>query len=79
VAALGQSECARIAEFFSMVSRESHRKIDHCRVSLCKQIHCDPSVLRQMHAPWAALVATLKSQVAPDGLLRSRHLDALLE
>jgi FAD/FMN-containing dehydrogenase len=79
VAALGQSECARIAEFFSMVSRESHRKIDHCRVSLCKQIHCDPSVLREMHAPWAALVATLKSQVDPDGLLRSRHLDALLE
>lgn len=78
IATLKGEERERISRFFSQVSREGFEKIRNCRVSLCKQIHCEPDVLYDMHASWRQLVGPLREKTDPDAVLGSRHLDALL-
>lgn len=68
----------RIIEFFQNVTRVAHRDIPGCRISLSKQVHCEPVLLRQMHREWVRLIEPLRARVDPDRILTSQHLDALL-
>ena len=67
-----------IPRFFARVTEELHAKIPEARVSLCKQVHCDPELLRNTHRSWIDVVGRLKAQTDPNHLLTSRHLQALL-
>ncbi len=78
LSALAPDKQAKIIEFFGRVTRVLYERIPETRVSLCKQVHCDAVLLRQMHAPWIELMGRYKTQLDPAGLLTSRHLETLL-
>jgi hypothetical protein len=78
LAALPAARRASIVRFFARVTEELHAKIPEARVSLCKQVHCDRELLRNMHRSWIDVVGRLKAQTDPNHLLTSRHLQALL-
>jgi FAD/FMN-containing dehydrogenase len=78
LAALPPARQASIVQFFARVSQQLYAKLPETRVSLCKQVHCDRELLRSMHRPWAELIRPLKSELDPQELLTSRHLEMLL-
>lgn len=78
LAALPAARQASIIRFFERVSEELYAKIPEIRVSLCKQVHCDRELLRRMHRPWIEIVGRLKTELDPQWLLSSRHLEMLL-
>ena len=71
--------------------RESHREVRRClakvserafrelgvKVLLLKQAHCDPALLRQMHAGFIEQVQEMRQQVDPARILSSRLFQAL--
>lgn len=78
LAALGDSERARVVAFFHRVTESAFEKFPEVRVSLSKQVHCERGLLRQMHKRWIERIHALKAQVDPKSILCSQHLDELL-
>lgn len=78
LASLAPPERQRVIGFFQKVSQVLYERIPETRISLCKQVHGDVSMLRDMHRDWIALVSGLKKEVDPHSLLTSRHLEMLL-
>jgi FAD/FMN-containing dehydrogenase len=78
LAALPPARREHILRFFERVSQELYAKVPQTRVSLCKQVHCEPELLRSMHRPWVELIGRLKAETDPHQLLTSRHLELLL-
>lgn len=78
LAALPPARQATIIQFFARVSQQLYAKLPETRVSLCKQVHCEPELLRSMHRPWIELIRPLKAELDPHQLLTSRHLELLL-
>jgi FAD/FMN-containing dehydrogenase len=72
----GQPHETRAIHFLREVSRRVFEELG-VKVLLLKQSHCDPALLRRMHAPFIEALSTLKLRVDPHGLLTSRMLDAL--
>lgn len=69
----------RIIGFLRRVSSVAYRHFPGTRVSLAKQIHCNTSDLRSMHASWIDLIFPLRKKVDPHGILMTRHLQLLLQ
>lgn len=67
----------RTAAFLRAFTHRAHAQLRDCRVSLCKQIHCDEDVLRDMHRGWIDAVRRCKSVYDPEGVLTSRCLAQL--
>lgn len=78
LASLASERRARILDFFRTVSQVLYERIPETRVSLCKQINCEPSLLRAMHRPWIEVIGGLKRGLDPFNVLTSRHLETLL-
>lgn len=74
---VGQPHFARTAEFFAEFTAEAVRRFPELKVSLCKQVHCEPSVLRAMHAGWIERISLLRRELDPQGLVTSQLLDRL--
>ncbi|WP_375773154.1 FAD-binding protein [Archangium gephyra] len=72
----GQSHEARARTFLGEVSRRSFEE-HGVKVMLLKQAHCEPALLRRMHAPFIETLSALKQRVDPHRVLTSRMLDAL--
>jgi hypothetical protein len=70
---LGRRTAACLREF----THRAHAELRDCRVSLCKQIHCDADVLQAMHAEWIATIRRWRAQCDPTDLLGSRCLAQL--
>lgn len=71
-------ESARLAhEFCREVTRRCRDFSPGARVSLCKQVHAEETVLRSMHADFRATVHRLRARVDPARVLTSRLLAAL--
>ena len=68
---------ARVSAFLARFSRLVWERVPSCRVSLCKQIHCDTDMLRAMHASWIETIRGWRAQTDPEGLLRSRFMAKL--
>lgn len=78
LAAVSSAQRTRIIQFFRKVSQVLYQRIPETRVSLCKQVHGDVDLLRDMHRSWIELVGGLKRDLDPHQLLTSRHLEMLL-
>ncbi|REG35938.1 FAD/FMN-containing dehydrogenase [Archangium gephyra] len=72
----GQSHEARARTFLGEVSRRAFEE-QGVKVMLLKQAHCEPALLRRMHAPFIEALSALKQRVDPHRVLTSRMLDAL--
>jgi FAD/FMN-containing dehydrogenase len=72
----GQSHEARARTFLGEVSRRAF-EAHGVKVMLLKQAHCEPALLRRMHAPFIQTLSALKQRVDPHRVLTSRMLDAL--
>lgn len=72
----GQSHEARARTFLGEVSRRAFEE-HGVKVLLLKQAHCEPALLRRMHAPFIETLSALKQRVDPHRVLTSRMLDAL--
>ncbi|MFY0570181.1 FAD-binding oxidoreductase [Archangium lansingense] len=72
----GQSHEARARTFLGEVSRRAFEE-HGVKVMLLKQAHCEPALLRRMHAPFIETLSALKQRVDPHRVLTSRMLDAL--
>ncbi len=72
----GQSHEARARAFLGEVSRRAFEE-HGVKVMLLKQAHCEPALLRRMHAPFIENLSALKQRVDPHRVLTSRMLDAL--
>ena len=72
----GQSHEARARTFLGEVSRRAFEE-HGVKVMLLKQTHCEPALLRRMHAPFIETLSALKQRVDPHRVLTSRMLDAL--
>ncbi len=67
---------ARARAFLQEVSLRAFEALG-VKVLLLKQAHCDPSVLRRMHAPFIETLGAVKQRVDPHRVLTSRMLEAL--
>lgn len=66
----------RARTFLGEVSRRAFEE-HGVKVMLLKQAHCEPALLRRMHAPFIETLSALKQRVDPHWVLTSRMLDAL--
>lgn len=67
----------RVSAFFREVSTRAHAANPRFRVSLCKQMHCAPQVLAEMHHAYIQKLSALKAQVDPGSLITSRFWQTL--
>lgn len=70
----GERSQAEAEEFARTVTREAPGFAPGTRVSLCKQIHAEPEVLREMHRDYVAKLERYRAVVDPAGLLHSKFL-----
>jgi hypothetical protein len=70
----GESSQTEAEDFARTVTREAPDFAPGTRVSLCKQIHAEPEVLRSMHRSIVTELERLRSVVDPERVVRSRFL-----
>jgi hypothetical protein len=70
---LGRRTAACLREF----SHRAHAELRDCRVSLCKQLHCDAEILKDMHADWITAIRRARAHCDPAELLGSHCLAQL--
>jgi FAD/FMN-containing dehydrogenase len=73
----GERSQSEAEEFARTVTREAPRFAPGSRVSLCKQIHAEPEVLREMHRDYVARLEHYRAIVDPARVLKSRFLGEL--
>jgi hypothetical protein len=66
----------RARDFLAEVSRRAYAALG-VRVLLLKQAHCDDALLREMHQGFIDGILTLKRELDPEGILRSKLLARL--
>lgn len=65
-----------VRSFLSEVSARAFRELD-AKVLLLKQVHCDPALLREMHASFIERLQAMRDRVDPHHILSSRLLQTL--
>lgn len=65
-----------VRSFLSEVSARGYRELS-AKVLLLKQVHCDPALLREMHAGFIERVQAMRDRVDPHHILSSRLLSTL--
>jgi FAD/FMN-containing dehydrogenase len=73
----GERSQSEAEEFARAVTRDAPSFAPGTRVSLCKQIHAEPEVLRAMHRDYANRLEHYRALVDPAGIVRSRFLAEL--
>lgn len=73
----GERSQSQAEDFARTVTREAPSFASGARVSLCKQIHADPAVLRPMHHDYVKRLEHYRAIVDPTGLLQSSFLAEL--
>jgi hypothetical protein len=73
----GEQSQREAEEFARTVTREAPRFAPGSRVSLCKQIHAEPDVLRAMHRDYASRLDHYRAIVDPERIIQSRFLAEL--
>ncbi len=73
----GERSQSEAEDFARTVTREAPTFAPGSRVSLCKQIHAEPDVLRAMHRDYASRLEHYRAIVDPDRIIQSRFLAEL--